>query len=57
MWRPDHGSERVAVDEQVQYMNFMFYQAINFNGDLSGWDTSNVITVLEMFAGGSWVDG
>ncbi len=55
--RPCHGSEGVAVGEQVQDMRYMFAEAINFNGDLSGWDTSNVITVLEMFAGGGWVDG
>ncbi len=45
------------MDEQVKSMSFMFFNTIEFNGNLSGWDTSNVITVLEMFAGAGWVDG
>ena len=27
----------------------MFYYAINFNGDISRWDTSNVTNMTHMF--------
>jgi len=33
----------------VQDMSFMFYGAVNFNGDLSNWDVSNVSNMRYMF--------
>jgi len=32
-------------------MTFMFYNAINFNKDIGGWDTSNVGDMTCMFGG------
>ena len=33
----------------VTNMDLMFYNAVNFNGDLSGWDTSSVTNMSSMF--------
>jgi surface protein len=35
----------------ARYMNEMFYNAIMFTGEISGWDTSNVIDMTNIFYG------
>jgi len=37
----------------VTDMSFMFYGAASFNGDISGWDVSNVINMSSMFTNAS----
>lgn len=52
-------TQNISYDETNNYWNTsyvnnmttMFYRAINFNGDISGWKTQNVISMTSMFRG------
>jgi surface protein len=41
---------------QVTNMSYIFYQASNFNQDISGWDVSRVTNMYVMFLGASHFD-
>ena len=38
-------------------MNYMFYDADSFNGDLSGWDVSSVTSMISLFFGADSFNG
>ncbi len=38
-----------TIPNDVVSMSFMFYDATNFNSDISRWDTSNVTNMIAMF--------
>ncbi|QIN43660.1 BspA family leucine-rich repeat surface protein [Mycoplasma capricolum subsp. capripneumoniae] len=55
-----HRNENAYIDgveywntKNITDMNYMFFEAENFNQNISTWDASNVIDMTEMFAGAS----